>query len=777
MRTGDFYEVETLSFIRKILPPEATIVDVGANIGNHAIYFDRVCKARKVFAIEPNDDVIKDLIANTAANHCKAVDLSLTGFAVGAESGVGQLDLSSSDDAIRNRGGVSVVTANGRLGQTVPIRKLDDLDLGDVDFLKIDVEGNALAVLAGASDLLQRCRPLMLIEVDLVDLPAFTFWMQDAGYEMTGVIEHHMGVLNVMLSPLSKVGEGIARPISPSERAFAGESAKQWVALDAEKRRANRAEDTLAIAIATMRNSDARAMRADTLLADAEYRAAQSQEEIANLRTQMEEVLAAFEAAKAEAEAAQEQHIAENEKPLTLEMSFWRSVFFRRNGRPKKTLRRVLFHMSGRPRGVFRKYVLRRDGTPRKAFEQWMTSAEYLSLPDSVRRHRPHHSMSVSSASQPRLQKDSRRRRDGKKVFFVDSVLPDPNRDSGSVDTINYVTWLHGLGYEVHFLSTSYGREKTSKDPVQAAGAIVLEIKSEREVTEFLREKGADFDMFFLSRVYSGGLFFDACRHANPAAHVIFNTVDLHFLREEREARLHGDNAGLFRSAAVRDREMYIARQSDLTIVVSHAEQDIVQAEVPGATVAVMPLYRPLPANVNAFQGRSGVGFIGGFAHTPNVDAVKYFLSEVWPLVQDLDPAVHFEIAGPSLPSEIAGSLPKGVVYKGQIPDLEGWLGNLRVTVAPLRFGAGAKGKVASSIVNGVPVVGTSVAFEGMGIGSDAAVAADSAALMAQEIVRVHNDPEAWSSLSHCGRAFGHANLSPEAGQKRFQGLLANLPD
>lgn len=771
MRTGDFYEVETLSFIRKILPPAATIVDVGANIGNHAIYFDRVCKARKVFTIEPNDDVIRDLIANTAANDCKAVDLSLIGFAVGAESGVVQLDLSPSDDAIRNRGGVSVVTSNGRLGQTVPIRRLDDLDLGDVDFLKIDVEGNGLAVLAGASGLLQRCRPLMLIEVDLVDLPAFTVWMQDAGYEMNGVIEHHMGVLNVMLSPLPEIGEGTSRPTRAPERTSAGESAKQWIALDAEKRRADRAEDTLAIAIATMRNSDARALRADTLLADAEYRAAQSEKEVASLRVQ--ETLAALEAAK----VAQEPLIAKSEIPLAPEMSFWRSVFFRRNGRPKKALRRALFHTSGRPRGVFKKYVLRLDGTPRNAFEQWMTSTEYLSMPDSVRRYRSNYSMSALPVAQPRLQQNPRLRRDGKKVLFVDAVLPDPNRDSGSVDTINYVTWLRRLGYEVHFLSTSYERGNTLKDPAQAAGAIVLEIKNERDATEFLRDKGADFDVFFLSRVHSGGRLFEACRHANPAAHVIFNTVDLHFLREEREARLHRDNAALFRSAAVRDREIYIARQSDLTIVVSHAEQDILQAEVPGTTVAVMPLYRPLSAKVNAFEGRKGVGFIGGFAHTPNVDAVKYFLSEIWPLVQDLDPSVRFEIAGPSLPSEIAGSLPEGVVYKGQVPDLEDWLGNLRVTVAPLRFGAGAKGKVASSIVNGVPVIGTSVAFEGMGIGSDAAVAVDSAALMAQEIVRVHNDPEAWTVLSHGARAFGHANLSPEAGQKRFQGLLANLPD
>ncbi len=188
-----------------------------------------------------------------------------------------------------------------------------------------------------------------------------------------------------------------------------------------------------------------------------------------------------------------------------------------------------------------------------------------------------------------------------------------------------------------------------------------------------------------------------------------------------------------------------------------------------------MPLFRKVSTQVEDFEHRRGIGFIGGFRHAPNVDAIRYFLDEVWPRIHELDPTLPFEIAGPDLPDAIAQSLPAGVAYKGHVADLERWLRNVRLTVAPLRYGAGAKGRVASSIVNGVPVIGTRVAFEGMGLGPDATIAVENAEAMARDIVRLHSDKAAWEALSRGAHAFGMANLSLEAGQKRFSDLIAGL--
>ncbi len=766
VQTGDFYEAETLEMIRQILPPAARIVDVGANIGNHAIYFDRVCGAKKVFVIEPNADVVEDLVANTAANDCQAIDLSLTGFAVGVESASGVLYISPSDDAIRNRGGVSVTVGGSAAGQSVSIRRLDDLDLGKVDFLKIDVEGNALDVLAGASGLLQRCRPAMLVEIDVPDLPEFTWWLRKAGYDVNAVVEHHPGILNLLLSAGEVVSDRSSDEVVGPTRQGAKDPVKQWAALEAEKKRTARSEETLAIAVATMRNSDARANRADVLLGQAEMRVQEAEARAAEAETRVQEAKA-----KAPSEWPETPTLNANEE------TFWRKVFFRKSGRPKKAVRRLLFRTSGRPRGVFKKYVVYPGGQPRPAFEQWMTSSRYQELRDVARRKKKSKRSALMVAeTAPRAPEKLRHRSPGKHVLFIDSELPDPGRDSGSVDTINYVTWLCALGYTVHFLSTSYGRERSSDRFVLSAGAKVLSIKNEHDVSKYLRDKGFDFDMFFLSRVHSGGRLFEECRRANPGACVVFNTVDLHFVREEREANIREDKEALFRSAMLRERELYVARQSDLTIVVSSMEKEVVESAAPGTNVNVMPLFRPLPPKVKTLRNRRGVGFIGGFMHIPNVDAIDFFLAEVWPLIHASDPSIQFEIAGAGLPEKIARALPEGVIYKGQIPDLEDWLGKLRLTVAPLRYGAGAKGKVASSLVNGVPVVGTAVAFEGMGLGPDCTIAAETPEQMAQEIVRVHGDREAWSHLSQGARSFGVANLSPEAGKNRFASLLSGLP-
>jgi FkbM family methyltransferase len=264
VRTGDFYEAGALELIRELLPPAARIVDVGANIGNHAVYFDRVCRADKVFVIEPNPDIIEDLIANTAANDCRGVDLSLTGFAVGAEAGSGTLFISPSDDAIRNRGGITVVRENDAACHTIPIKRLDDLDLGDIDFIKIDVEGNSVGVLTGASSLLKRCRPSIFVEVDVPDLPSFTAWLNENGYDVSAAVEYHPGILNFLLiardDPAIDASDGASARLV---RRNAEATGKHWSDLQAEKRRADRSEDTLAITIATLRNSDARAAQAE----------------------------------------------------------------------------------------------------------------------------------------------------------------------------------------------------------------------------------------------------------------------------------------------------------------------------------------------------------------------------------------------------------------------------------------------------------------------------------------------------------------------------------
>jgi glycosyltransferase involved in cell wall biosynthesis len=177
----------------------------------------------------------------------------------------------------------------------------------------------------------------------------------------------------------------------------------------------------------------------------------------------------------------------------------------------------------------------------------------------------------------------------------------------------------------------------------------------------------------------------------------------------------------------------------------------------------VLPLARAIHPPRAGFAERSGIGFIGGFEHAPNIDAIRHFLADVWPLVHAADPSIRFEIVGSALPDGVLDGVPGDVRYLGTLDSIDGWLESLRMTVAPLRIGAGAKGKVASSLCAGLPCVLSAVAAEGMDLedGRDVRVAIDPAA-MAAAVVRLHSDAAEWAQLSAGGLAFARARLSVE---------------
>lgn len=347
-------------------------------------------------------------------------------------------------------------------------------------------------------------------------------------------------------------------------------------------------------------------------------------------------------------------------------------------------------------------------------------------------------------------------------AMIIDDRLPEPDRDSGSLDAVNMIACLAESGYHV-VVGTESGRPQDGKyaDLLRASGARPVTMADAPDLDTFIRRYGGFVDLFILSRVGAGGVYLELIRALWPDARIVFNTVDLHYVREVRAARATGDAEALAQAEHTRDREEFLAGRSDLTLLVSSVEEEVLQASVPGCRTLVLPLARPIHPPQAPFESRSGIGFIGGFEHRPNVDAVRHFLASVWPLVQAGNPAIRFEIVGASLPEDMLDGLPGDVRYLGTLDSIDGWLESLRMTVAPLRIGAGAKGKVASSLCAGLPCVLTGVAAEGMGLvdGRDVLIADDPAA-MAAKILRLHDDPETWAHLSAGALAFARERLS-----------------
>jgi hypothetical protein len=189
----------------------------------------------------------------------------------------------------------------------------------------------------------------------------------------------------------------------------------------------------------------------------------------------------------------------------------------------------------------------------------------------------------------------------------------------------------------------------------------------------------------------------------------------------------------------------------------------------------VSNIHDPEPAGPG-FDARSGLLFVGSFWHAPNVDAVLWLCREVLPLARRQLPDLHARIVGAGAPPEVRALAGEGVEIAGQVPDLQPDLDGARVSLAPLRYGAGVKGKVGEAMAHGLPVVTTSIGAEGMGIEPGRhALVADDAEAFAAAIVCAHQDQDLWESLRDAGRELIAARQGREPAARALTELDARL--
>ena len=164
------------------------------------------------------------------------------------------------------------------------------------------------------------------------------------------------------------------------------------------------------------------------------------------------------------------------------------------------------------------------------------------------------------------------------------------------------------------------------------------------------------------------------------------------------------------------------------------------------------------------FLQRKDIVFVGGFRHPPNGDGVRWFVESVMPLLRQRLPDVVLHCIGSDPTAEILALQQPGVVVHGYVADLEPAMQGMRIAVAPLRFGAGVKGKINLSMAHGQPVVATSIAIEGMHLanGEDVLVA-DDAAAFAAALLRLYQDEVLWNRLSANGLTNVSRHFSIEA--------------
>jgi len=365
-----------------------------------------------------------------------------------------------------------------------------------------------------------------------------------------------------------------------------------------------------------------------------------------------------------------------------------------------------------------------------------------------------------------------------KRLLVTDFRVPAPDQDSGSNSTMAYLGILSRAGYEITFIP-----QRMDADPRYVAALNALGIRTAcapafPALEDAVTALAPGMDIALLYRAGVSARAFDIIRAVSPATRIIFHPVDLHFLRMRRQAEISGDPALAQSAQNMRVRELSLLARADARIVVSAAEQEILRMELPDTPVTLIPIMRPIPPEHAApdFANRRDIAFIGAFAHRPNADGITWFVQAVWPLLVARGFPGRLLIAGAFVTPEITALAQENIVIRGHVPDLATFFDGIRLSIAPLRYGAGVKGKIVSSLSLKLPVVASAIAAEGMALrhGEDVLIAGR-AEEMAEHILAAYSDPALWQHLAENGyQTFLH-RFSETAGEGKLLALLAGF--
>jgi glycosyltransferase involved in cell wall biosynthesis len=349
-----------------------------------------------------------------------------------------------------------------------------------------------------------------------------------------------------------------------------------------------------------------------------------------------------------------------------------------------------------------------------------------------------------------------------------------PDQDSGSLRMQRVMDILTGLRCKVTFVADNLEYRSPYAQPLQQQGVEVQFHPYTSSLASLLGERGGEFDLVLLSRHYVAARHMATVRAFAPNALVVFDTVDLHFLREQRLADLDASRAAHGSAAARRVEELALIDRADVTLVVSDAERALLTELAPQAKVMVLSNVHDGHQPARPFAERSGLLFVGGFRHPPNADAVLWYAKAILPRIRQRLPGVVSYVIGADPPATIRALAADDLVIAGFVPDLTPYLDGCRVSISPLRYGAGVKGKVNQAMSYGLPVVATTPSIEGMHLtpGSDVLVGDDPEAF-AEAVVRAYRDQAIWEKLAAGGRANVSSHFSREVAMAAIAELLA----
>ncbi|WP_322923933.1 glycosyltransferase [Paenibacillus campi] len=340
-----------------------------------------------------------------------------------------------------------------------------------------------------------------------------------------------------------------------------------------------------------------------------------------------------------------------------------------------------------------------------------------------------------------------------KTLLIVDHYVPHFDKDAGSKTIYQYIQYFANAGYNIKFIGDNFYQHEPYTTALQQLGVEVLYgEKYQNNIDLWIEQNGQYITHVFLNRPHISIKYIDTIRKYSNAK-IIYYGHDLHYLREQREYELSGNKELLAQAERWKKTEVELFTKSDMVYYPSQVEIDKIHETLPEIQAKAIPayIYDVTKAVVERKASEtSGLLFVGGFGHKPNVDGVMWFMAEVFPHILQANKDIKFHIVGSNPPDSILELASESVIVHGFVSDeqLTALYAQCRIDVVPLRYGAGVKGKVVEALYNSIPIVTTTVGSEGLQEISDYLLEADEPEMMAKQIVDLYVDEIKLQQLS-----------------------------
>ena len=357
-----------------------------------------------------------------------------------------------------------------------------------------------------------------------------------------------------------------------------------------------------------------------------------------------------------------------------------------------------------------------------------------------------------------------------KRVLICSPLIPEFDRERGSQRLFNIAKLFISRGWKVVYYARNTMDGMRYIQLLQEMGVMVFGGEHSRWLPISKYVQGVDeilesihFDLAFIAFWKLAEDLIPTIRATSPQTKIMVDSIDIHFLRHARQNFLDMQHVSNVAHNVLDNtyademrREMNTYAQADRVLTVSEKEAQLVNDFLGYTHAASVPLMEDLTPSTVPFENRKGILFIGNFRHPPNVDAVKFLLVSVAPHIPPNLLEEHpISIVGNALSDMVLAFRQdeQPVQMVGWVPEVEPYLNHARVSVAPLRYGAGSKGKIISSLASGTPMVTTSIGLEGFALQHEShLLVADDPKAFANHITNLLQDATLWHHLQQQGR-------------------------